>query len=129
VNGGWQITITLLVVDDEPLVREFVTDALSLYGYRVLQAKHGVDALRVLKEESLSDISLVLTDITMPTMDGIELSKRIRECDPTAKMLFMSGYMDSDATVESLAEQKEPLLEKPFTPQELLQRVSGLLEV
>jgi DNA-binding response OmpR family regulator len=106
-----------------------VTYALSLYGYRGLQAKHGADALRVFKEEASQDIKLVLTDITMPTMDGIELSRRIRECDPTAKILFMSGYMDSDATVDSLAEQNEPLLEKPFTPQELLQRVSGLLEV
>lgn len=110
-------------------MREFVTDALSLYGYQVLQARHGEDALRILKEATTPDIALVLTDITMPTMDGIELSRRIREIDPAYKILFMSGFLDDETTTVSLTKNKEPLLEKPFTPQELIQRVNGLLEL
>ena len=114
-------------MDDETLVREFVSEVLSLYGYRVLQARHGEDALRILTEETNHDIALVLTDVTMPTMDGIELSEKIREIDPTSKILFMSGYQDDVIAAVSLAAQHESLLEKPFTPMQLIQRVNGLL--
>ena len=125
----FHILITLLVVDDSPDVREFVTDALSLYGYRVLQARHGEEAIRILKEETTGEIALVLTDIAMPTMDGIELSERIREIDPASKILFMSGNVDYEEVISSLPAQQAPLLEKPFTSQLLVQRVIGLLGV
>jgi len=109
------------------LVREFVIDALSLYGYRVLEARHGRDALRVLEEETLSDITLVLTDIAMPMMDGLELAEKIREMSAGPSVLFMSGYLDDPTAIDSLVSKRETLLEKPFTPQPLVQRVKEML--
>ncbi|MDP6454547.1 MAG: response regulator, partial [SAR202 cluster bacterium] len=119
-NRSRTIPVTLLVVDDEPLVREFVTDALSMYGYEVLPAKHGEEALSVLEADTASKIALVLTDMTMPIMNGVELAEKIREIPDGPGVLFMTGYLDDQGAINSLVSKQESLLEKPFTPQQLI---------
>ena len=111
----------VLVVEDEGSVRSFCCTVLRRFGYRVLEAAGPVEALAAL-QQAPEPVALVLTDITMPGMNGKEMVKRIdREAQPNVKVLYMSGY----------SENMEPgldLLEKPFTSADLLKRVRAALE-
>jgi two-component system cell cycle sensor histidine kinase/response regulator CckA len=108
----------VLVVEDEASVRSFCCTVLRRFGYRVLEAAGPVEALDTLQQ---APVGLVLTDITMPVMNGKEMVKRIdREQQPDLKVLYMSGY----------SENLEPgidFLEKPFTSADLLKRVRAAL--
>ena len=111
----------VLVVEDEAAVRSFCCAVLRRFGYRVLEAAGPVEALDTL--QGLTEpVSLVLTDVTMPVMNGKEMVRRIdRERLPNLKVLYMSGY----------SENMEPgldLLEKPFTSADLLRRIREALE-
>src|SRR5947208_13247974 len=82
---------TILVVDDEPVVLSFLTGTLSRYGYRVVQAESGAQALRVCRDRG-HNIDLILTDVVMPGLDGRELVDAIRGLGLNPRTLFMSGY-------------------------------------
>jgi two-component system cell cycle sensor histidine kinase/response regulator CckA len=118
---------TILVVDDEPGVRGSIRRMLIRRGYTVLEAGHGADALRVI-EESASPIDLVLTDLSMPVMDGRGLIAAVRRRPGPPRVVAMSGY-DSEAALRG-----EPLpegvgfLQKPFTSDELFGRVREALD-
>ena len=109
----------VLVVEDEAAVRMFCCTVLRRFGYQVLEAAGPIEALDTLQQ---SAVGLVLTDITMPGMNGKEMVKRIdREQQPDLKVLYMSGY----------AENMEPgidMLEKPFTSADLLKRVRAAFD-
>ena len=104
----------MLVVEDEAAVRLFCCTVLRRFGYQVLEAAGPIEALDALQQAS---VGLVLTDITMPGMNGKEMVKRIdREQQPDLKVLYMSGYTENlDYGVD--------FLEKPFTSADLLKRV------
>ena len=87
---GWE---TVLLVEDEDAVRALAREVLRRHGYVVLEARHGVDALRV-AERHTDDIHLLVTDVVMPHMSGRELAERLATVRPTMKVLFMSGYTD-----------------------------------
>lgn len=109
----------VLVVEDEASVRSFCCTVLRRFGYRVLEAAGPVEALDTLQQSS---VGLVLTDITMPGMNGKEMVKRIdREQQPGLKVLYMSGYSDN-------IEPGADFLEKPFTSADLLKRVRAALD-
>lgn len=111
----------VLVVEDEPTVRSFCCAVLRRFGYRVLEAASPSEALETLLQLP-EPVGLVLTDITMPGMDGKEMVRRIdRERRPNLKVLYMSG--DSQNAEPSL-----DLLEKPFTSADLLRRVREALD-
>ena len=109
----------VLVVEDEAAVRMFCCTVLRRFGYEVLEAPGPIEALDTLQHKT---VGLVLTDITMPGMNGKEMVKRIdREQQPDLKVLYMSGY----------SENLEPgldLLEKPFTSADLLKRVRAAFD-
>lgn len=111
-------TAIVLVVEDEAAVRMFCCTVLRRFGYQVLEAAGPVEALDTLQQKT---VGLVLTDITMPGMNGKEMVNRIdREQQPDLKVLYMSGY----------SENLEPgidFLEKPFTSADLLNRVRAAL--
>jgi len=111
----------VLVVEDEASVRSFCCTVLRRFGYRVLEAAGPVEALKTLHQVP-EPVQLVLTDITMPGMNGKEMVKRIdRDMQPDLRVLYMSGYI----------ENREPgldLLEKPFTSADLLRRVRAALD-
>ena len=111
----------VLVVEDEAAVRSFCCVVLRRFGYRVLEAEGPAEALDTLQQLP-QPVRLVLTDISMPGMNGKEMVKRIdREQLPDLKVLYMSGY----------SENMEPgldLLEKPFTSADLLKRVRAALD-
>lgn len=116
---------TVLVVEDEPAVRELVRTILEMRGYAVLEAGGGGDALRIC-EEHTGPIHLLLTDVLMPGMDGTEFVQRALVLRPRARVLYMSGYPDSESLLQGL-----PLgmsfIQKPFGPGALASKVRQIL--
>ena len=110
----------VLVVEDEAAVRSYCCAVLRRFGYRVLEAASPAEALDTLQHLP-EPVSLVLTDVTMPGMNGKEMVRRIdREQLPNLKVLYMSGYSEN-------IEPGLDLLEKPFTPTDLVERVRSSL--
>ncbi len=118
---------TVLVVEDDPEVRNLTTRALTDFGYTVLSAADGPEALRVLDEHP-AEIDLLLTDIVLPSMDGRELAQRARLKRPTLRLLFMSGYAESPPTGAPEDLEQLPVLHKPFTAVRLAKHVREAME-
>jgi CheY-like chemotaxis protein len=116
----------ILVVDDEPAVRRFVTDALRSSGYDVIGAATGREALGAVYGESQAP-TLLLTDIEMPGMTGVELAARVRADRPAIRVILMTGREASAARARERAGLVEGVLLKPFGLAELLDAVLDAL--
>ena len=114
---------TILVVEDEPAVRQLVAVALERAGYRVFEARDGEKAL-ALFEANEPAIDLLLTDLRMPQMDGTELVRLLRARAPNLKVICVSGYPGTGADL-SLTEH---FLAKPFSKTDLLNKVREVLD-
>jgi CheY-like chemotaxis protein len=117
---------TILLVEDEPVVRKLVHEILSMNGYTVLEAIQGNDALRLFAEQR-GQIDLLLTDVMMPGMSGRELAQRITTAQPQTKVLFMSGYTDDAVLRHGAFDAEIAFIQKPFKPVALAQKVRELL--
>jgi len=117
---------TVLLVEDEDAVRALAREVLRRHGYVVLEARHGVDALRV-AERHADEIHLMVADIVMPHMSGRELAERLATVRPAMKILFMSGYTDH-ALVHDDVTPNTTFLQKPFTPEVFARRVRKVLD-
>ena len=117
-------TEVILLVEDDPNVRRYVTTALTRLGYRVLEAPNAEDALATLQSQRPD---LMLTDIVMPGMSGRELASKARQSVPGLKVLFMSGYTGGTAAESPEPIPNEEFLQKPFLPDELGARLRQLL--
>jgi len=117
---------TVLVVEDEQLVRDLVSRTLRRVGYTVLVAEHGEEAMAV-SRVTQGPIDLVVTDVVMPRMNGIELASRISLERPGIRVLFVSGYANDVLGLRGGLEPGLEYLQKPFTPSVLLDRVRELL--
>ena len=115
----------MLVVEDDPLVRTVVVRELAAQGYLVAEAPDGHVALQRIAE-SPEPFDMVITDLAMPRMDGRELAARVGAVRPDLPVLFMSGHPD-EATRRALAEADLSYLQKPFTAEELVGRVTEIL--
>lgn len=115
---------TILVVDDEAAVRTVVRRVLEELDYRVVESSNGKEGLAAARRVKRS-LSLVISDISMPVMDGLEFLDRLRPLCPDVPVLFISGQ--APEAVNSLAAVHEPLLLKPFGPDLLLEAVARLL--
>jgi PAS domain S-box-containing protein len=118
---------TLLVVEDEDAVRKFVRQALVAQGYQVLEARSGVEALRILQQEE-QRIDLVVTDLIMPDMGGRELATHVRAHRPALPVLYTSGYSKDLGDLEKVQANEEYFLAKPFSPLDLARKVREVLE-
>lgn len=116
---------TVLVVEDEASVRELVGEVLQRNGYEVLKAENGRQAMRLACHSD--SIELVLTDLEMPDVTGIELADRLRASQPRLKILLMSGYSQSLLSDRGVLKPGTALLEKPFNTTTLLRKVNQLL--
>jgi CheY-like chemotaxis protein len=116
---------TILVAEDEPLVRDALVRILHRLGYKVLEASNGAEALQ-LTQNYMEEIHLLLADMVMPQMSGKELAKKFRVIYPQIKVLFVSGYTD-DLSVFSDLDKNSLFLQKPFTEDLLAQRLRELL--
>ena len=117
---------TILTVEDDAPIRRGVVDALTYAGYTVLEARHGGEAVAILKECS-GAVDLVLTDIVMPVMDGAALSKQIAAGFPRVKVLFMSGFADLPGETDPQLLDDGNFLQKPFTSEALVRKVHAVL--
>ena len=116
---------TILVVDDEPEIRKLVTAMLTRNGYRVFTADTGENAVRLYR--SHPDIDLLLTDVVAPGMSGPMIADEIAALKPSIKVLFMSGYDGTHVVQRYVVEKGYSLLTKPFTMEQLEQRVRDVL--
>jgi len=119
-------TETILVVDDEPSIRRLIVDTLQPLGYKLLEASNGREALQV-SGSSEGEIDLLLTDIVMPEMNGIELSHAIRESRPEIKVVYTSGYTDSAIFKNETFNDRTSFLQKPITPKRLMSKLKTIL--
>lgn len=122
VSGELTGKETILLVEDEEMVRELAVESLQRYGYTILEAPNGDKALSIC-EGYKGKIDLLITDVVMPGMNGIELARRFRDSRPGVPVLFMSGYAED--AVEHLGDMadKQSFLQKPITPSNLSRKV------
>jgi PAS domain S-box-containing protein len=118
---------TILVVEDEMAVRHMMTRALEDAGYRVLQAGGSAEALEVLARTP-EKVSLLLTDVVMPGMNGRELAEQVEEVSPGIPALFTSGYTNSEIERRGLLQPGAAFIQKPLTPHTLVRAVQKTLE-
>src|SRR5947207_1702196 len=114
----------ILVVDDEPTVCKLIISLLNGHGYNTFSAANGREALSLFKEHQ-DEISLLLTDIVMPEMDGVELAVQVRQLQPRVPVLFVSGF----GKKLPAAMQGWDALNKPFKFDELLKKINLLVTI
>jgi PAS domain S-box-containing protein len=125
LRGGGE---TVLVVEDAGLVRRLAAEILADQGYRVVEAESAEQALDVLHASEPGAVRLMLTDIVLPGMNGLDLSRRVAAEHPAVKVILMSGYTDHSLLQEGALDSNLPFLHKPFTPSGLLQKVQAILK-
>jgi two-component system cell cycle sensor histidine kinase/response regulator CckA len=116
--------VRVLVVDDEEPVRSFVEKVLHEAGYITTAAADGAEALEIANKASTFDI--LVTDLMMPKMNGDELARRLRQDEPSLKVLYLTGFSDRLFKEKSTLWEDEAFLEKPCSVKGLLQAVSLL---
>jgi two-component system, cell cycle sensor histidine kinase and response regulator CckA len=117
---------TVLLVEDEPAVRLMTSRALQEFGYGVIEASGGHQALGILEREG-GRVDILITDVILPGMDGPELARRSAELRPELPVLFISGYTDAEMVRRGLLETGQPFLQKPFTPEAISREIARLL--
>jgi DNA-binding NtrC family response regulator len=120
-------TETILLVEDEPAVRELTRMVLAGRGYSVIEALNPQDAERLAANHG-AEIHLLLTDVVMPGISGRELAKRLTGRHPNLRVLYMSGYTYNVIAEDGTLEEGLSFLQKPFTPQVLAQKVRETLD-
>ncbi len=119
-------TETVLVVEDEEMVRELACETLEAYGYSIIEAKSPTDSLQ-LAANYKAPIHLLLTDVIMPEMNGGELYKKLTIIRPDIKVLYMSGYTDNVIVHHGVLDEGVHFLQKPFTIHDLTRKVRIVL--
>jgi PAS domain S-box-containing protein len=123
VNGS----ATVLLVDDEEMVREVNQEILGVLGYRVRAAASGPEALAIYREKG-SEIDLVILDMIMPDMNGTEVFKKLKEINPEVRVLLASGYSADGEAAEIVGQGSTGFIQKPFTIKKLSDRINEILQ-
>jgi DNA-binding NtrC family response regulator len=118
-------TPTILIVDDESNILDMLKEQLAFFEYNIITARSGKEALQ--KAEKLKRIDILLTDIMMPFMNGIELAKKFNKLVPETKIFFMSGYDFPSLNIHELSEENYSFFEKPFSIDRLNAELSKVL--
>jgi DNA-binding NtrC family response regulator len=117
---------TVLVVDDEEMVRRLAARILVTEGYVAFEARGGEEAVRLL-QRSAHRIDCVLTDVAMPGIGGRQLGETITRCWPRVRVLYMSGFPALRIVNEGALDPNHPFIQKPFTSEQLARKVRELL--
>jgi DNA-binding NtrC family response regulator len=118
---------TILVAEDEDGVRSLTKEVLEKYGYTVLEASNGEEALKIADRHD-GPLDLLLSDVVMPRMGGPELAQELLARRPAVKVLYMSGYTDHPMVRRGVVNAGVAFLQKPFTPTALVSRIREILE-
>ena len=116
---------TVLIVDDEPCILGMLRDQLAYFDYNIITACSGKEALQ--KAEEFKQIDILLTDIMMPYMNGIELAKKFKKLFPETKIFFMSGYTFPSLNIHELPKESYSFFDKPFSIDKLNSEFSKIL--
>ncbi|WP_306601836.1 response regulator [Geothrix sp. 21YS21S-2] len=114
--------VLVLVVDDEEMMRRMALMALTAVGFEVVLAEDGIDALEAFSARH-ADIAVVLMDVTMPRLGGIEAAEKMREVDPSVKIILSSGYTDKCPE----AAKPNAFLPKPYTVDSLFETIRNVI--
>jgi two-component system, cell cycle sensor histidine kinase and response regulator CckA len=120
-------TETVLIAEDEQLVRELTRTVLETHGYNVIEAANGGAALLLL-ENYPETIDLLLTDVVMPEISGRELADRAKAIRPETRILFMSGYTDNSIVHRGVIDEGMQFIQKPFSTENLATKVREVLD-
>jgi DNA-binding response OmpR family regulator len=115
----------ILVAEDDPSVREFVSRVLSMHGHTVVEAEDGLMAVDTLETEVFD---LILSDIVMPAMDGISLALKTKADYPELPIILMTGYADEHRRAHNLSALIDGLMLKPFNMEQLLAKINNALD-
>lgn len=127
-QGHMSLTqVTVLLVDDEPMVRALAAHVLRAAGYGVLEAGDGVEGVRVSQDHREQTIDLLITDVVMPTMNGKELASQLLVARPKTKVIYISGYTSDVLSHFDVLGSGWAFIPKPFTPRQLLDTVRRVL--
>ncbi len=118
---------TILLVDDEDSIRDFLSEILEEHGYKVINASNGKEGLRKFKEIN-DKIHLLISDIIMPKMGGQELANELRKLQPDIKILFISGNVNNDFIKEQSPDSNVSFLHKPFTYDSIMSKIRKILD-
>lgn len=121
-------TESILVVEDEQLIRELIRETLGADGYRVRTAANGAEALTLIAAGKVDDVALIVTDVVMPRMNGTELRDAAIRLRPELRVLFMSGYSEAAIVSQGVLQPGIDFIAKPFSPGELSRRVREVLD-
>jgi CheY-like chemotaxis protein len=116
----------ILVVDDEVAIREITKTSLETYNYKAITASDGIEAVAIYAEHR-EKISVVLTDMMMPSMDGPTTIRTLQKINPQVKIIAVSGLASSDKLTKAASTGVKTFLSKPYTTKELLETIDGVL--
>ncbi len=118
---------SILLVEDEEIVRELVRQILLSSNFAVTTAADGLDALEICRATG-KNFDLLITDLSMPRMGGLELSEKIKEIFREIKVLYISGYTDDLDFLSNIAASERHFIAKPFLPQDLIEKIKAMLD-
>jgi CheY-like chemotaxis protein len=117
----------VLVVEDEPVIRDLIVEVLQDLGYRALEAPDGLSGLRIL--QSRKRIDLLVTDVGLPGLNGRQLADQAREKRPDLKVLFITGYAANATAANGFLEPGMEIITKPFAIEALATRIRSMIQV
>jgi len=127
LDGGWHGYGTVLVADDESAIRDITTSLLERLGFRVITAADGFETVDLYTEHA-EEVSVLLMDINMPRLNGLEATLRIRHINPKVPVLFMSGYPREQVMDRFGKQPHTDFIKKPFQSNELAVAIRGVME-
>ncbi len=125
-KGGSRTTATILVVDDEPMIRELLQEMLESIGYKVKTAGDGKAALDYFCRHK-DEVDLVILDVMMPGMSGVEVFRRLKLLDPSVKAILASGYVERSQLSQAMEEGVADFIAKPFALAALKSKLDTVL--
>ena len=120
---------TILLVEDDDLVRKFAANVLTRLGYNVLTAASGREALDICRDQTGNPIALLLTDVVMPEMSGRELAEKVEDHCSNIKILYMSGYTDNAIVHQGVIDEGANFIHKPFNAEAFARKVREVLDL